>query len=140
MVRRSALFLLLLPAAWLRAGSTALDSIRGSLRLSAGRPALDVKGRAVALTGDDASMKVLEDERIRDADFEVHGRWIDQSPANPRFEIEKIHTRSMFVHQGGKRLMVTYWCDVCYIRTYSPGICWCCQKNTDLDLREAVND
>jgi hypothetical protein len=45
----------------------------------------------------------------------------------------------MFVHQGGKRLFVTYWCDVCSIRTYTPGLCLCCRKETDLDLRESLD-
>jgi hypothetical protein len=32
--------------------------------------------------------------------------------------------------------MVTYWCEVCAIRTYTPGECMCCQENTELDLRD----
>lgn len=114
-------------------------SIRGRLRQS-GSPALVSDGRAVKLLGDEATMKVLNDSRIADSDFEALGRWLDESRSGSRFEVEKIHTRSMFVHKDGKRLMITYWCDVCYIRTYSPGLCWCCQKNTDLELLESVND
>ena len=60
--------------------------------------------------------------------------------APDHFEIDRIHTRAMFVHKNGKRLMITYWCDVCYIRTYTPGNCVCCQKYTDLDLRESDDD
>jgi hypothetical protein len=66
-------------------------------------------------------------------DFEAIGHF--NSPDH--FEIDPIHTRSMFVHKDGQRLMITYWCDVCYIRTYTPGTCVCCQKYTDLDLRES---
>jgi hypothetical protein len=32
--------------------------------------------------------------------------------------------------------VITYWCDVCSIRTYTPGKCWCCQQETTLDLRD----
>jgi hypothetical protein len=32
--------------------------------------------------------------------------------------------------------MVTYWCQVSYIRTYAPGECWCCQDDTALDLKD----
>jgi hypothetical protein len=32
--------------------------------------------------------------------------------------------------------MVTYWCAVCAIRTFTPGICWCCREETELDLLE----
>ena len=114
-------------------------SIRGKLRQS-GPPAIATGGKSVLLLGDEGTMKVLNDERIGGTDFEAVGRWLDQSGTPARFEIDGIHTRSLFVHQNGKRLMVTYWCDVCYIRTYSPGICWCCQKNTDLELLESVKD
>jgi predicted RNA-binding protein with PUA domain len=37
--------------------------------------------------------------------------------------------------RDGRLKMVTYWCDICSIRTYIPGPCMCCQKYTDLDLR-----
>jgi len=53
------------------------------------------------------------------------------------FEVDPIHTRAMFVHKDGKRLTISYWCEVCYIRTYTPGTCVCCQKYTDLDLKDA---
>lgn len=131
-VRRSLLALLI--AGFMRAADAAV-SLRGKLRHGE-RASIEAGGQRVQLTGDEATIKVLEDERLRDMDFEAVGRWIDKT----RFDVERIHTRSLFVHKDGKRLMVTYWCDVCYIRTYSPGICWCCQKNTDLDLRESIDD
>jgi hypothetical protein len=46
------------------------------------------------------------------------------------------HTRALVVMQSGKPKMITYWCDVCYIRAYAPGPCVCCQKDTDLELRD----
>ena len=85
--------------------------------------------KKIVLTGDEATMKVVNDDRLKDSDFEVIGHFTD--PAH--FEINKIHLPSLFVYQNGKRMQVSYWCDVCYIRTSSPGKCWCCQKNTDLD-------
>jgi hypothetical protein len=30
--------------------------------------------------------------------------------------------------------LVSYWCDICTIRSYTPGPCVCCQKDTTLDL------
>lgn len=83
----------------------------------------------VSLDGDEPTLKVLHDARLKGADVEVLGHYRDPT----HFDVDHIHTRSLFVYQGGKRKMVTYWCDVCYIRTYSPGKCWCCQKDTDLD-------
>jgi len=110
-------------------------SIRGKLaRSSDQKPALEISpGKLVYLDGDDATRGVLNDKRLLGTDFETVGHF--NSPDH--FEIDPIHTRSMFVHKDGKRLLITYWCDVCYIRTYTPGTCVCCQKYTDLDLRES---
>jgi len=40
------------------------------------------------------------------------------------------------VRQDGKLKLVTYWCDICAIRAYTPGPCVCCQRETTLDLRD----
>ena len=99
--------------------------LRGKLKQEGGVPSIG----ALKLEGDEPTMKVLNDERLNGADIEVMGR-----PVGPgRFAVNHTHTKPVFTYRDGKRLQVTYWCDVCYIRTYSPGKCWCCQKNTDLD-------
>lgn len=108
-------------------------SIRGKLRNSDTPPVLELSdGKNVLLSGDEPTMGVLRDARLKDLDFEAAGTY--RTPT--AFEIDPIHTRSLFVHRDGKRLMVTYWCDICYIRTYTPGDCWCCQEDTGLDLRD----
>lgn len=109
-------------------------SVRGKLtRSKDGKPALELSdNKLVYLDGDEGTMAVLNDKRLWNTDFEVVGHF--NTPDH--FEIDGIHTRAMFVHKDGKRLAITYWCDVCYIRTYTPGVCVCCQKYTDLDLRE----
>jgi hypothetical protein len=118
-----------------RAASVPGLSLRGKLTRSPDqKPALDVgPNNLVSLEGDQPTTGVLNDKRLLGTDFEAVGHF--NSPGH--FEIDPIHTRSMFVHKDGKRLMITYWCDVCYIRTYTPGTCVCCQKYTDLDLRES---
>jgi len=109
-------------------------SIRGKLTRSGDKPALELNDRkVVTLEGDQPTMGVLNDQRVLGTDFEVVGHF----NAPDRFEVDPIQTRAMFVHKDGKRLTITYWCDVCYIRTYTPGICVCCQKYTDLELRES---
>lgn len=125
---------LLLLAASAPAGVPGL-SIRGKLTQSADhKPALRLNDhQLVYLEGDQPSMGVLNDKRLWGTDFEIIGHFT--SPEH--FEVDPIHTRAMFVHKDGKRLMITYWCDVCSIRTYTPGTCVCCQKYTDLDLRES---
>jgi len=132
------LFLLtagLLSRVLVRAASVPGLSIRGKLtRLPEEKPALEVGPNKLSyLEGDQASLGVLNDQRLWGTDFEAVGHFT--MPGH--FQIDPIHTRSMFVHKDGKRLLITYWCDVCYIRTYTPGTCVCCQKYTDLDLRES---
>lgn len=128
-VDRRHFMLLLAPSALVLQGALAPISLRGKLK--AGSPPTI---QSSILSGDDDTKGVLSDSRLDGTDFEVEGHFIDPT----HFDVDKIHTRSLFVHKGGKRLMVTYWCDVCYIRTYTPGKCWCCQKDTDLDLRETL--
>jgi hypothetical protein len=109
-------------------------SLRGKLVRSGDKPALEMGDKkTVYLEGDEPTVGVLNDKRLWGTDFEVVGHF--NSPG--RFEIDPIHTRAMFVHKEGKRLTISYWCEVCYIRTYTPGTCVCCQKYTDLDLKDA---
>lgn len=86
------------------------------------------------LEGDEPTNGVLGDRRLAEADLELIG----QFTATDQFLVDPIHTRSMFVHKDGKRLYITYWCEVCAIRTYTPGLCVCCQQETQLDLRESI--
>ncbi len=106
--------------------------IRGKLsRSPEEKPALSAQGKLILLEGDEDTLGVLNDKRLADADLELHG-FLD----GPKFTVNPIHTRNMFVHKGGERLSISYWCEVCAIRTYTPGICWCCREDTVLDLRK----
>jgi hypothetical protein len=134
-VRRRSLLLgfPLLVAAIARGGK---DSLRGRLKpQSDGTPALlTAGGKLILVEGDEPTSGVLRDKRLAGADMEVAGSLVEPG----RFAIDPIHTRSLFVHKNGKRLFVTYWCEVCAIRTYTPGLCMCCQEETQLDLRESI--
>lgn len=133
--RRKFLPLLFLAVpAW--ASQPEAPSVRGTLTTGRdGKPAIRTpQGLIVHLDGDLPTVGVLKDARLRDFDFEALGHFLTPD----RFAIDPIHKRAMFVHKDGKRLMVTYWCDVCGIRSYTPGPCWCCQEETVLDLRESV--
>ncbi len=109
--------------------------LRGRLKQQPGNPpSLETPDhRSVSLTGDDATNKVLEDSRIGGMELEVRGRFTDPS----RFAVDRIETHSLVAIQGGKRYQVTYFCDVCAIRSFAPGLCVCCQQETRLDLIEA---
>lgn len=130
---RRILFALTLLAGMPRAESPE-ETVRGKLNGTAdGKPALTTTaGRTILLDGDEGTRSVLNDERLRGMDFEALGHFAGAD----RFVIDPIYKRAMFVHKDGKKLFITYWCNVCYIRTYTPGNCRCCQKYTDLDLTE----
>lgn len=102
--------------------------IRGMLKVPA--TLQSDSGETVRLNGDEPTLGVLQDKRLEGADLELMGK----QTAPGQFTVDPIHTRALFVHKDGKKLLVTYWCDVCYIRTYTPGRCWCCQDDTTLDL------
>lgn len=110
----------------------AQPSVRGQLVAGPPPAIVTTDGRSIRIDGDNDVRGVVRDVRMLGSDFEVEGRFLDAET----FEAAPIHNRPLFVHKNGKRLYVTYWCDVCAIRTYTPGICWCCQENTELDLRE----
>ena len=94
------------------------------------------QGKKIKLTGDEPTMLVLNDPRLNGLDFEAVGEF--QGPGNKvgAFVINPIHLRAMWIYKNNQRLMVTYWCDICYIRTYSPGQCWCCQEDTRFDPKD----
>jgi hypothetical protein len=110
------------------------DSVRGRLIQQEGQPTAlrQPDGAVVPLRGDPDTVGVLRDERLAKEDFEALGV---REPGGA-FVINPIHLRAMFIHRGGKRLVVTYWCTVCSIRTFTPGRCVCCQEETDFDPRD----
>ena len=111
--------------------------IRGVLKLNnSGKPVLAVRETQVLITGDEPTMAVFLDKRVHGLELELIG---DSLP-NGSFSTGPIHTTAMYVLRENKRLFVTYWCDVCSIRTYSPGVCWCCQEDTELDIRERYDN
>jgi len=66
--------------------------------------------------------------------FEIKAKVRFMAP--DRFPIDPIHTRALLARQGGKLRMITYWCDTCSIRSFTPGPRVCCQRETTLDLRD----
>lgn len=131
--RAVASFLLLAVATLAAAGGT--ENIKGTLtRAPGGAPLLRMAdGKLVHLEGDKDTIGVIKDARLHEEQFEARGEWLGPD----RFRIGPIHTKAMWVHRNGERLLITYWCEVCSIRTYTPGICWCCQQETELDLRHS---
>lgn len=112
--------------------------LQGSLGSgAAGEVTLNVSGRAgVRLVGDRETLLVLSDPRLTGAELGVRGRWVSPN----QFEVEPFHKKSFWVYKGGQRWLVFYWCDVCGIRTYTPGKCLCCQEETELKLERLPSE
>jgi hypothetical protein len=129
------LFLLMFPAAAICfADGPASSSVRGKLTQANGQaPALETGGgKRIALDGDEPTRGILKDKRLAGADMEATGHFARAD----EFMVDPIHTTALHVYKGGKRLKISYWCSTCSIRTYTPGPCWCCQQETELDLQD----
>ena len=107
-------------------------SVRGKLSVHEGAPATveTPDHQIVTLDGDAVTRKVLNDERLNGFEIEARGHFT----APGRFAIDPTHTHSLLVRQNGKLKLVSYWCDICSIRAYTPGPCVCCQRETNFDL------
>lgn len=110
------------------------DQLRGTLRAdSQGHPLLTLPGgAAIRLEAGADTLAILTDSRLLNNDLEVFGKRVNAKS----FRVDPIHTASLFVYQDGRKWRITYWCDVCHLRTGTPGKCASCQKETDLDLRD----
>ena len=109
-------------------------TLRGKLIVREGKPtAVETPDhKTVELDGDESTRKVLADGRLNGFEIQTKGKLT----APGRFTINPLHTRSMLVHEKGGLKMITYWCDICAIRSYTPGPCACCQRETTVDLRD----
>src|SRR3989442_12824443 len=108
-------------------------TVRGKLTHRKGKPpAIEtVDHKFISLDGDAPTRGVLKDKRLAGMDLEVTGHFTGPD----ELQVDPIHTKALHVLKDGKRLLISYWCDTCSIRTYTPGQCWCCQQETALDLR-----
>ena len=120
----------------LAAAAFAHDSVtlNGKLSVRPNAPATieTADHKVIELAGDDTTTKVLADTRVNGFDVQVKGHFT--APA--KFQIDPSFQHSLLVHSEGKLKLITYWCDVCSIRDYTPGPCRCCQKELTLELRD----
>ncbi len=109
------------------------ERLRGILEQDAeGRPLLrTAEGKRIRLEGDEDTMKVLRDKRLAGRRMEIRG----SRPSDGAFQAGPFYQKNLLVIENGKEYLVTYWCDVCSIRSYTPGLCACCYQETQLDLR-----
>lgn len=120
-----------LPAATPPASQTS-ETLNGTLSVPNDGPATlqTSDHRTISLAGDDTTMKVLADPRVNGFHVQVKGHYT--SPG--KFQIDPSFQHSLLVHKDGKLKLISYYCDVCNIRDYTPGPCRCCQRETTLQL------
>jgi hypothetical protein len=136
MHRRALLLLIPMAPVCFAAGGT--SPLRGKLTQQPGKPpAIETEGhQLVLLTGDKPTEAILKDKRLAGMEFEVMGHFSSQA----EYAVDPIEKRALLVHKDNKIYRVTYYCDVCSIRTYFPGPCMCCQEETRLDLIDPNRD
>ena len=125
--------LCILAAAFLGAAAET-QTLDGNLVIAEGQaPLLEAAGhKLIHLDGDETTRSVLTDVRLNGFTVQAKGHFT----APDKFLIDPSHTRSMLVRQAGRLKTITYWCEVCHIRAYTPGPCVCCYRETTLDLRD----
>jgi hypothetical protein len=130
---RGCLLLILSGALALCAAEPKTETIEGKLTVRPGAAAVieTANHKTIELDGDSPTRKVLHDTRING--MEVHATGHFTAPG--KFLVDPQHKRALVVHKDGANKMITYWCEVCGIRSYTPGPCVCCQADTELDLR-----
>jgi len=131
---RVCLFLLAIGAVVSAATLPGTTTLKGKLAVHADGPATveTADHHTVTLSADTTITKVLADDRLNGFEVEARGHFIGPD----KFQIDASHTIPFLVKKDGHLKMVTYWCDVCSIRDYTPGPCRCCQRETALDLRD----
>jgi len=87
----------------------------------------DEQGDEYVLELDVDGTHTLHDPILVDRMWEFEGR---RTPEG-RFEVSK-----MFTIKDGVRHKVTYYCEVCHIVSFRPGLCMCCQD--DVALQETA--
>ncbi|MBI3694459.1 MAG: hypothetical protein HY238_06430 [Acidobacteria bacterium] len=99
--------------------------LRGRIHQEAGKPpVIQTAGQKnYTISGDKFTEAQMADPKLNGREIELDG----YIAAPGRFDALKI-----FTIKDGKRYTVTYWCDICSIRTHMPGRCMCCQGETEL--------
>ncbi len=86
-------------------------------------------GATVELVLDEGLELTMRDPQLAKRVWELRGQRQDDG----RFAAEKI-----FTVKDGELHRVTYYCEICHITTHEPGLCMCCQGDTD--LRELLGE
>lgn len=73
----------------------------------------------------DSMITVFTDSRVRERELQITARLRESN------QLETIKVQSV---KDGKLYDIYYFCDICNIRAYTPGLCPCCRN--ELEFRE----
>jgi hypothetical protein len=75
----------------------------------------------------DSMITVFTDSRVRERELQITARLRESN------QLETIKVQSV---KNGKLYDIYYFCDICNIRAYTPGLCPCCRN--ELEFRETA--
>jgi hypothetical protein len=75
----------------------------------------------------DSMITVFTDSRVRERELQITARLRESN------KLETIKVQSV---KDGKLYDIYYFCDICNIRAYTPGLCPCCRN--ELEFRETA--
>ena len=105
-------------------------TITGRLAHENKTPVLKANGKTVRLlSSDDYANAILHEPRFVGRELRLEGRW----KSADTFDADRL-----FSVRDGKLFKVIYYCDVCNITSYKPGLCDCCQQPTE--VREVLHN
>lgn len=82
-------------------------------------------GKLYRIPQTDSMITVFTDLRVRERELQITARLRESN------QLETIKVQSV---KDGKLYDIYYFCDVCNIRAYTPGLCPCCRN--ELEFRE----
>jgi len=82
-------------------------------------------GKAYGFLQGDSEAAIFTDTRVRQRDLQITGR------LHPNNKIEIVKVQSI---RDGKLYDIYYFCELCNIKAYAPGLCPCCRN--ELEFRE----
>jgi hypothetical protein len=117
--------ILFLPTLVAATGPGMSQVLRGRLHQEPGKPPViqTADQKRYTVSGDEFTRAQMADSRLNGREMELDGHFTGP---------DSFEAARLFTVKNGKRYEITYWCDVCSIRTHMPGRCMCCQGPTEL--------
>jgi hypothetical protein len=109
----------------LDANSKPLDSVLGCNGPGIRYAFLDKDGVRHDVSATDANAAIFTDVRVRQRDLQITAQ------LTAKHQLELIRVQSI---REGKLYDLYYFCELCNIRAYAPGLCPCCRN--EMEFRE----